>query len=687
MDLFQEARWYFTEEERVTWYTEVIRKLLIKPRVPRFGILTQICTSGSPLSQSSDCDRTVALRTNETFAVEEGFSADYANPLLLLSDVGGLEMNDQCKICVEEKFEATMERLTAGTTGLFGVMLLELLRLLESGTVTDVDELAKLQRLIEQVGTLEKTVDRAAVEEWYSYYVVRGLYADLGSGSYVETYAGVMELLNLPCLVVTGNATMCPATVTEEEAKVHLANHADNAFSSVTTAGAPFPFWSNGDGTGELFGGTFPVSGSGIDMSGTVLSAAAYLDIENYMSPAWKPLYEGFIDPLTPGSNWTNFVETDPIFRWHLAGVTPMTSRKCIVVFIAIVVASFIPSLIRKFEIIDCGNGNLTGTNLAEDPFAINSQTADGLANASRMWCTEYSIPNEIEGNETQQHFAKMFYDLLVDSPSFMDITQGESDPYDWTNGNGCGYNLGGVRTPYTNMSEASILYNASRVLYNVDEGVSTGAIDRNFLMGGVTPAIEDYNYDNPLQQVRVIQTVYPALGRLRIPDRVKNCNRPGGPVNITDDEAKELLEKFKETFEKVWTVGWDDPDAGEVQFVGFFDDQGGTIGTTGRILRDITLDNGTLTTISIAVIAVISAVFLFSFDVVQSKVLVTLIGVSLVVLSFFAALGFGIICGIKINVNIAWTLPFIILGKLAMEATFVTFEKADQLTHFPDFL
>ena len=256
-----------------------------------------------------------------------------------------------------------------------------------------------------------------------------------------------------------------------------------------------------------------------------------------------------------------------------------------------------------------------------------------------------------------------MFYDLLVDSPSFLSITQGESDPYSWTNGNGCGYDLRSSRDQYTNKLESDILSNASRVLYNVDEGVSTGAIDKNFILGGVVPSIRDVDFDNPLQEVIVLQNVYLALGRKLIPDRIQNCNRPGGRLDIDEDEAVEVLEKFKEAFEESWTEGWDDPDSGEVQFVGFFDDLGGTIGSTGRILRGLTLANGKLTTISIVLIAVSSVIFLFSFDVIESKVLVTMIGVCLVVLSFLAALGFGILCGIKVNVNIAWTLPFIILG------------------------
>jgi hypothetical protein len=85
-------------------------------------------------------------------------------------------------------------------------------------------------------------------------------------------------------------------------------------------------------------------------------------------------------------------------------------------------------------------------------------------------------------------------------------------------------------------------------------------------------------------------------------------------------------------------------------------------VGTTGRLLEEITLDNGTLVAISITLIAAFSAIFLFHWDLVESRVLVTLVGVSLVILAFYAALGFALMVGIKINITIAWTLPFIML-------------------------
>lgn len=61
MDLFQEARWFFDyngpesvpaheyvpapkqDLYRRTWYNELIRKLLVAPRIPRFGVMTTVC--------------------------------------------------------------------------------------------------------------------------------------------------------------------------------------------------------------------------------------------------------------------------------------------------------------------------------------------------------------------------------------------------------------------------------------------------------------------------------------------------------------------------------------------------------------------------------------------------------------------------------------------------------------------
>lgn len=249
-----------------------------------------------------------------------------------------MELNDPCRICIEENFEDTMVFLTGTIKGVFQVLASELGRLLQSETVTVPAEVQSLQQLFGQVLAIvgnEETpsmIIRASVEEFYAYYVARGLYGELGADFYVENYAAFMEAARFPCIIGLGDPGLCPATVTEDQARAALVAHADNTFSSVTTSGNPFPFWSEGDGTGVLFGGTNPVGGSGVPMAGQLLSLAAYLDASNYGDQAnWNPLYSNgqYLDPLTPGQNWNALVTTDPVYNWFLAGVTPMTSRTC----------------------------------------------------------------------------------------------------------------------------------------------------------------------------------------------------------------------------------------------------------------------------------------------------------------------------------------------------------------------
>jgi hypothetical protein len=120
----------------------------------------------------------------------------------------------------------------------------------------------------------------------------------------------------------------------------------------------------------------------------------------------------------------------------------------------------------------ECGNGYLLGTNATSED--VNNRTRAVAIASTDFWCSPYTIPNDDDpgtGNYTRQYFAKMWYDRLLDSEGFLNIKKGYSDPYSWTSGAGCGYELGGERHRYTNMSEDSILFNASRDLYFYDEG------------------------------------------------------------------------------------------------------------------------------------------------------------------------------------------------------------------------
>lgn len=258
----------------------------------------------------------------------------------------------------------------------------------------------------------------------------------------------------------------------------------------------------------------------------------------------------------------------------------------------------------------------MKGSDTVSDDF--DAGTAFAASQATQEWCTPFDrLPTNEDGKVTKQSVARMWYDLLLASPGFLDIKQGTDDPYSWTTGAGCGYTLGGERFSYSGKNETDILQGASREIYNIDEGVSIGAVDPNILLGGVIPHIDEYGPDNPLQTVKVVQSLYAALVTKDLVKRVQNCNRPqqhGGPQDITEQDAEGILRAWKEAMEETWTRDWDnDSTDSQVQFVAFFDDGGGTVGSTGRMLEAITLDNTTLTFISIACIAIFSALFLVS--------------------------------------------------------------------------
>lgn len=621
MDLFQESRWFLDSTDRLTWYDNAIRKELVKTRVPRFGVMSQVCTSTGALSTGAYCDKTMQLRQNETYAVEQGYPKSYANPLSLFLDISDMEFSNRCKICMEGAWDESMKKLTEAVIGLFFVLDIELQKLIKNGTDSNTVELAK------KVAAIRVDLDRTQVEEYYTHQTIRALYSQIGAEFYKASYEEFSPQLTPLC---NSNIVCPPEVLTVQEAQQHLINFADNEFSSITTAGSPFPFWSNGNGTGIFMGGTSPVSGSGLNLAGTPLSAAKYLDLENYGTAKWSLFNSssGVLDPTH------QLLVNDPVFKWFTAGQTPFTGH--------------------------CGNGNLTGTGISYIDKVLGPILNERV---TQRWCNEFSTPYLVDSTETVQHFAKMWYARLIDSAQFLGTTQGESDPYSWTSGSGCGYTLKGMRPSYTGVNESDILRSASMEIYYLDEGASAGPIAPSVLLGGTNPKIGEYNSENPLTSVEVIQTLYIASVPENIVKRVSNCNRPGGAINISEDDARTILTTWKERFEEIWTANWDDENSGDVMFSGYFDSIGQAKGTNERLLEDITLSGGRLTLISIVMIVLVSIIFLFSFDTVKSRIGITLVGITLVILSFFSSVGLGILLGIKVNINIAWTLPFIMLG------------------------
>jgi len=636
LDYFQEAGWFFEENDRVTWRNSVIRKSIVKPIIPRFGIMSQYCPT--------QCQHQITLRNSEAYAVLNGYDASYANPLGLLGDIASMEMNDPCKRCIEENFEVQINNLLLATKGSFGVLAQQIGILIQSGAA-DPSSVPQLATLAGQYGQLAQSLTRADAEEFFTYYTTRGLYPAFNLDGYKEAYDQLVAVLRTPCLQVKATTRpdlICPnETVTDDEAEQAMLDHADGPFSSYNTAGSPFPWWSDASGTGKLFEGTSGVSGSGINMAGELLSMAFYTDILNVQNPpAWNPLWDGLGGFPTDPLNHPVYQQTvlgDPTYNWFMAVYETQDSI--------------------------CQNNNLTGTQT--QVVALDVGSAFAMQEATQNWCTKHDVPNKDnsgrETSYTKQHFSIMWYDLFIDT--FLGIEQGVDSPFTWTLGQGCGYSLAGERDQYADSNETSVLASASEILYYIDEGTSVGPIDRNILIGGANPSIEEISSENPLEEATVIQSLYAIAFPENVVKKVKNCNRPGGAIeDMNAAEAEEILENFKEEMEKIWVKGWNDDNDGEVQFV-YFSDDAGSVGTTGRTLLDITLDNGKLMSISICLIAIFSIILLISPDWIESRVLVTLIGVSLVVLAYFASLGLAILFDIKINISTAWTLPFIIIG------------------------
>jgi hypothetical protein len=227
-------------------------------------------------------------------------------------------MNDPCRMCIEVAYDQSILDIYAGLIPTFQVFAAELARAAAAST-----DPAKAQDLADLAGKsmqLATTLTTNDVEEFYFYYVTRGVYAELGTSSYVANYQNPFLQAAIATCQQFGEALglVCPesTTVTSEEARAALLRHADNTFSSVTTAGAPFPLWSEGDGTGVMFGGSSPVGGSGIDMSQDLRSAAVYLNITSYGQPGWSPLYDGgaagFADPTS--ATWMALVDKNPTY-------------------------------------------------------------------------------------------------------------------------------------------------------------------------------------------------------------------------------------------------------------------------------------------------------------------------------------------------------------------------------------
>lgn len=609
MDLYKESRWYMTETDRLTWYEKGIQANIIIPRIPRFGIMQNDCATATQCGP----------------LLQQRISSDQA--LLLFGDLTAMSMSDPCRICIETTFEAKMEQGAAGVTGLFG-LIAQYLSASAAAFAGVPETQAKMLEIAAKASSIYTKMSengREMFEEFTTYYTARGLYTQLGADQYISNYnivhaavtgvGGTMTDLTTRLLefVAQPSDLLDPVKSSNAGAAVaakDLAAHADGDFWSVNTAGNPYPFEIPAATPAPGFNS--PVGGSGLDLSGQIQSMSAHLDAGNAGNlEVWAP---GSPDPNSDG--WIKLVESDPIYKWFMAGEEETIAGK----LSFLLFSSFVICLISSHNVLTgCGN-------IQPNPLLLPS-----------TWCTDHNKPRTEDGPASMNklHFVKMWYNLLLDN-NFLGITQGEDDPYSWTNGNGCGYDLGGERYSYnqTDVTESDILGNSTGDLYFLDEGSSIGALDKSLLIGGVN-SDESGTYES----VTTFQNIYPMAIPENVIERVSHCNRPGGGIDITTDDAVEILESFKRQMVDIWSAGWDDSTDGNVQFTAFFDSVG-TAGTFNFTLREISDDSSFLTFISILIIAGISMAFLFNCNMVKSRMGVTLVGVILVVLSFVGSLG-----------------------------------------------
>lgn len=210
-------------------------------------------------------------------------------------------MNDPCRICIEENYTATIQRLSDSVGPMFLGIAAGLQAYMESTGDTAFMEKA------EQAIKLSETITSNDVKDFYFYYVTRSVYANLGAPSYVDKYGLVGGAIQTCQQGGALNLNLvCPesASVDETQAEDALLKHADAPFSSVTTAGAPFPFWSKGDGTGYLFEGNSPVGGSGVEMSAQLESIATYIVTTALTNASTAPTSDA----------WISQVEKNPLY-------------------------------------------------------------------------------------------------------------------------------------------------------------------------------------------------------------------------------------------------------------------------------------------------------------------------------------------------------------------------------------
>lgn len=212
-----------------------------------------------------------------------------------------------------------------------------------------------------------------------------------------------------------------------------------------------------------------------------------------------------------------------------------------------------------------------------------------------------------------------------------------------------------------TTMADAEVLRHASETCISWIHLLPPNL--KELVYGEARPA--DYNVSRPMTSVDALQSIYFLQRSKFLPARVSSASRParfGGPINISEEKAEEVLAEYKNHVSEIWSRGWDTDD-GELEMTAFADDAGGG-GTFRNTLQELSASTGGL--IYPYVIVMLGVTMFFYFDyrsATHTRSLLAGAGTIMVCLGVMAALAMTALAGNKLNVVHIWCVPFLLTG------------------------
>ncbi|CAK0856562.1 unnamed protein product [Prorocentrum cordatum] len=193
--------------------------------------------------------------------------------------------------------------------------------------------------------------------------------------------------------------------------------------------------------------------------------------------------------------------------------------------------------------------------------------------------------------------------------------------------------------------------------------GWSEGAYPRQLMMGKTIPDILEYDTANPLTSVLALKTTYffevadTFRAKVASPYRAQG---PSGhaPVNISVDDALEVVGRFKKRMEEAWNF-----DRGSDDLNKYHSFTEAYRGTFWRGLKRFTEGSVVPSALSYLAVIVVSVVLMSSCQLTESKMVVSMIGTIFSVAAFSGALGIIVMGGSTVMISSAWTLPFLLVG------------------------